>query len=162
MILNKICALTKAHILLLFNIKIVCMENYSDGLEKLITNRISVLSEEELLKNKEGLTQKIREAFLKLCQRSKEAGFAFSSFPVMYKEEISNLRYWLEDRATYLMNYRYRLQDRATSNYKDFCAYYERYLCWRYIFLVVILCPTVLAREKVYDYWQYCVKNHVF
>lgn len=125
------------------------MENYSDGLEKLITNRISVLSEEELLKNEDGLTQKIREAFLKLCQQSKNAGYAFSSYPVMYKEEISNLRYWLEDRATYLMNY------------KDFCAY-ERYLCWRYIFSVVVLCPTVLVREKVYAYWQYCVENHVF
>lgn len=107
------------------------MENYSDGLEKLITNRISVLSEEELLKNEEGLTQKIREAFLKLFQQSKNAGYAFSSYPIMYKEEISNLRYWLQDRATYLMNN------------KDFCAY-ERYLCWRYIFSVIILCPAVL------------------
>ena len=67
----------------------------------------------------------------------------------MYKEEISNLRYWLQDRATYLMNN------------KDFCAY-ERYLCWRYIFSVIVLCPAVLPREKVYDYWQYCVENHVF
>lgn len=125
------------------------MENYSDGLEKLITNRISVLFEEELLKNEDEPTQKIREAFLKLCQQSKNAGFAFSSYPIMYKEEISNLRYWLEVRATYLMKH------------KDFCAY-DRYLCWRYIFSVVVLCPAVLVREKVYAYWQYCVENHVF
>ena len=125
------------------------MENYSDGLEKLITNRISVLSEEELLKNEEGLTQKIREAFQKLCQRSKEAGFAFSSYPVMYKEEISSLKDVLE------------CEIRNMKIYQDYSDY-EKYLCWRYIFSVIILCPAVLPREKVYDYWQYCVKNHVF
>ena len=125
------------------------MENYSDGLNKLITNRISVLSEEELLKCEGKLSQKIREAFIKLCQRSKEEGLTFYSAPIMYKEEISNLRYWLEDSVRYMKNYKV---------YSE----YEKYLCWRCIFSVVVLCPAVLPREKVYNYWQYCVKNFVF
>lgn len=129
--------------------KFVCMENYSDGLEKLITNRISVLSELELLECKGKLSEKISESFKKLQQKSLELGFSYYSSPQHYSAEISNLKYWLEDRAHFMKNYKV---------YSE----YEEYLCWRCIFSVIVLCPAVLAREKVYDYWQYCVKNHVF
>lgn len=128
-------------------------KNFSDGLEILVTKRISVYSsyEELLTIDKEIFGYKVAKCCISLYELAEALGIS-----AYYAHDE------LEDKKTTLtINVNHYITYIRQHGFDDH-SYFEVYQAVRIIFSVCILCPYVIPREEIYDFWRWCVMKNIF
>lgn len=128
------------------------VKNFSDGLETLIQNHISVYSEEELSRiDKSIFGSAVSITHNKLCEKAEKEGVSTYYLNKKLKSEQTKLSNDVDSYISYIKQH--GVEDRS---------HYELYLAARIILSVCVLCPYVIPRKDIYDFWRWCIMRNLF
>lgn len=127
------------------------VKNFSDGLETLIQKRISLCSEEELfIIDQKQWGYVIIQMLKKLCDKAEQEKVSTYYADARLKSEQAKLGYDVNRYISYIKEHG-----------KEDRNFYELYLTVRIIFSVCVLCPYVIPRQDIYEFWHWCVQNQI-
>lgn len=124
-------------------------QNYFDGIEYLIKQRVCILTETALQQSQEGHRATIHEKFAKLVKRTEQLNISYFYEDANLSNEQQALSYVVRDTISFLKQHPHDLIP------------YQVYLWSLDVLSVCVYCPYIIKRSEIYEFWQYCVSNNI-